>query len=112
MKVETKFDIDEIIYVKNERDGVSKGKICAVGIDMSKPQHDKFSFIYLVWVSDRRDWGGHYIRVYEGNIGRTFDEAYYDADCRFPWEILDAKKQKDFRQFFSTRDVCSGNTKE
>lgn len=32
MKVETKFDIDEVVYVKNERDGVSKGKICAVGI--------------------------------------------------------------------------------
>ena len=99
-KFESKFDIDEVVYIKDSRGGVKLGKISAIGLDMREKQ-PAFKFIYLIWVSDRRDWAGHHERVYEHNMGRSFEEAYYDAECMMPWNIMDDVKRKDFEQFFS-----------
>lgn len=100
MKLETKFDIDDIAFIKDSRGGVKKGTVSAIGIDMSN-QPKEFKFIYLMWISDRRDNGGHHERVYEHNMGRTFEQAYYEAQCMMPWNIMDDVKRKDFQQFFA-----------
>jgi len=100
MKIQdSKFDIDQVVYVKKAQ-GVSMAKVCSIGIDMSRNQRDGFTFVYLLWESDRRDWAGHHIKVYECNIGATFEEAYYDADAKFPWDIAEDLKKKDLKEFF------------
>lgn len=104
MKFESKFDIDDIVYIKSGT-GVSLGKVCAIGIDMSKDQRDDFTFIYLVWESDRRDNAGHHVKVYEGNLGRTFEEAYYDASKKFPWDISEDLMKKDIQDYFKRNSV-------
>ncbi len=96
---ESKYDIDDIVYIKDSRGGVKLGKVSCIGIDM-REKHKRYKMIYLVWVSDRRDWGGHHERVYEHNMGSTFEEAYYDAEAMMPWNIMDDVKRKDFEQFF------------
>ena len=100
MKLETKHDIDDIVFLKDSRGGVKKGTVSAIGIDMSN-QPKEFKFIYLIWVSDREDNAGHHERCYESNIGKTFEQAYYKADCMMPWNIMDDVKRKDFEQFFA-----------
>lgn len=88
MNLNTKFNPDETVYVKTERNGVVKGRISAIAIDSTK-QPQRFAFVYLVWVSDRKDNAGHHLWAYEQNIGRSFDEAYYDADSKLPWDIAE-----------------------
>ena len=59
--ITSKFDIDDVVFVKNSN-GVAKGTVCAIGVDMSKAQKKSssdFALIYLVWISDRRDNAGH-----------------------------------------------------
>lgn len=100
MKIpDSKFDINQVVYVKKAQ-GVSMAKVCSIGIDMSRNQRDGFTFVYLLWESDRRDWAGHHIKAYECNIGATFEEAYYDADAKFPWDIAEDLKKKDLKEFF------------
>lgn len=82
MKLETKHDIDDVVFIKDSRGGVKKGTVSAIGIDMSH-QPKEFKFIYLIWVSDREDNAGHYERCYEYNMGKTFEQAYYHANCMF-----------------------------
>ena len=112
--ITSKFDIDDVVFMKSHH-GVVKGTVCAIGIDMSKVQSKggrDFALIYLIWVSDRRDNAGHHERCHEGNLGRTFDEAYYDADEKFPWDVMEDVSMKDFKQFFKTRTPASGLRKE
>ena len=104
MKFESKFDIDDIVYIKSGT-GVSLGKVCAIGIDMSRDQNDGFAFIYLVWESDRRDNAGHHVKVYECNLGRTFEAAYYDASKKFPWDISEDIMKKDIQDYFKRNSV-------
>lgn len=99
MIFESKYDIDEIVFIKDSRGGVKRGKISSIGIDNAKK--NEFKFVYLIWVSDRKDWGGHHERAYEHNIGKTFDEAYFEAQSMMPWNIMDDVKRKDFQQFFA-----------
>lgn len=100
MKIQdSKFDLDQIVYVK-KAEGVSMAKVCSIGIDMSGNQRDGFTFVYLLWESDRRDWAGHHIKAYECNIGATFEEAYYDADEKFPWDIAEDLKKRGLKEFF------------
>ena len=103
----SKFDLDQVVYVKRADGGVSLAKVCAIGIDMSKNQRNGFTFVYLLWESDRRDWAGHHIKAYECNLGATFEEAYYEADTRFPWDIAEDLREKDFKAFFKIRDELS-----
>ena len=108
--ITSKFDIDDVVFVKNSN-GVAKGTVCAIGVDMSKAQKKSssdFALIYLVWISDRRDNAGHHVRCHEGNLGATFDEAYYDADTTFPWDVMEDVDKKNFKQFFSRRDPVTG----
>jgi len=100
MKLETKHDIDDVVFIKDSRGGVKKGTVSAIGIDMSH-QPKEFKFIYLIWVSDREDNAGHHERCYEYNMGKTFEQAYYHANCMMPWNIMDDVKRKDFEQFFA-----------
>lgn len=100
MKFESKFDIDDIVFVKDSRGGVKKGKVCAIGINTAKHVGKDFAVIYLIWISDRLDGAGHHERAYEQNIGDSFDAAYYHSDCMMPWNIMDDVKQKDFKNFF------------
>ena len=104
MKFESKFDIDDVVYIKNSS-GVSLGKVCAIGIDMSKDQRDDFTFIYLVWESDRKDNAGHHVKVYEGNLGLTFEDAYYNANKRFSWDISEDLMKKDIQDYFKRNSV-------
>lgn len=102
MKFESKFDIDEVVYVKTHL-GVYKAKVCSIQLDTSKgsQKNNDFRFIYSLWASDRRDWGGHSEIAYECNMGRSFDEAYYDASTVFPWNILEdipKGKLKDYKK--------------
>lgn len=97
----SKFDVDDIVFIKNSHGGVMRGKVSNIGIDM-REKSKAYKIIYLVWVSDRRDWAGHHVRVYENNIGSTFEEAYFDSDCMMPWNIMDDVKRKDFEQFFES----------
>jgi len=108
MKFNSKYDIGDTVYIKSGT-GVSKGKVCAIGLDMSKDQLDGFTFIYLVWESDRKDNAGHHVKVYEGNLGRTFDEAYYDAFKKFPWDISEDLMQKDVENFFKRHSETGGS---
>lgn len=64
---------------------------------MSKEQRDGFTFVYLLWESDRKDWAGHYVKAYESNIGATFEEAYYNANPKFPWDISEDLKERHQR---------------
>lgn len=98
-KFVSKFDVDDIVFIKDSRGGVKRGKISNIGIDM-REKAPAYKVIYLVWISDREDWGGHHERVYERNMGRSFEEAYFKADCMMPWNIMDDVKRKDFEQFF------------
>lgn len=100
----SKYDLDQIVFIKGAS-GVSMAKVCAIGIDMSKNQRDGFTFVYLLWESDRRDWAGHHVKVYECNIGATFEEAYYESNARFPWDISEDLRKKNIREFFKTRSV-------
>lgn len=90
MKFESKFDIDDVVYVKTSK-GVYMAKVCCIQLDTSqgKQKNNDFRFIYTLWASDRRDWAGHTETAYECNMARTFEEAYYDADTVFPWNILE-----------------------
>ena len=100
----SKYDLDQIVFIKNAN-GVSMAKVCAIGIDMSKEQRDGFTFVYLLWESDRKDWAGHHVKAYESNIGATFEEAYYNANPKFPWDITEDLRKKDIKEFFKTRSV-------
>lgn len=112
MKIgDSKFDLDQVVFVKTSHGGVSMAKVCAIGIDMSKDQRDGFTFAYLLWESDRRDWAGHHIKAYECNIGATFEEAYFDASAKFPWDIAENLRKKDFKEFFKERDPFSAAKK-
>ena len=99
MKFESKFDIDEVVFVKDSRGGVKQGKISSIGLNNT--EHKRFRFVYLIWISDRRDGAGHHERAYEQNIGKSFEEAYFESDCMMPWNIMDDVKRKDFEQFFA-----------
>lgn len=99
-----KFDIDQVVYVKTERGGVTMARVCAVGIDTTKNQRNGFTFVYLLWESDRRNWAGHHIKAFEHNIGATFEEAYFDSSAMLPWDISENLKSKDFKDFFKTHD--------
>jgi len=107
MKFDSKYDIDDVVYIKSST-GVSKGSVCSIGLDMSKSQKDGFTFIYLVWESDREDNAGHHVKAYECNLGRTFEEAYYKADKRFPWDISADLKKKDIKNFFKKHTETGG----
>ena len=105
MKIgDCKFDLHQIVFVKTAHGGVTKAKVCAVGIDVTKDQRDGFTFVYLLWESDRRNWAGHHSKAYEANIGATFDEAYYDSQAMLPWDISEDKKRTDFADFFKKHD--------
>lgn len=99
MKLKTRFNVDDIVYVKDSRGGVKRGKVCSIGLDNSRK--DIFAFIYLIWISDRKDWGGHHERAYEHNMAKTFNKAYFESQCMMPWNIMDDVKCKDFKQFFA-----------
>ena len=99
----SKFDLDQIVYVKNSR-GVTLAKVCAIGIDITKNQRDGFTFVYLLWESDRRDWAGHHIKAYEHNIGVSFEDAYYNSSAMLPWDISQNLKSKNFLDFFKYND--------
>lgn len=108
--ITSRFDVDDVVFVKNS-DGVAKGTVCAIGIDMSEAQKKSssdFALIYLVWISDRRDNAGHHVRCHECNLGATFDEAYYDADITFPWDVMEYVARKNFKQFFKHRNPVTG----
>jgi hypothetical protein len=94
MKLETKYDIGNTIYYKSEYGGVCKGTVSAIALD-TKAQPKEYQFIYLIWASDRRDNGGHHVWVYEHNMGRDWESAYYDANKKLPWNILDKDRIKD-----------------
>lgn len=107
MKLESKYDIGDVVYIKSST-GVSKGTVCSIGLDMSKDQCDSFTFIYLVWESDRMDNAGHHVKVYEGNLGRSFEEAYYEANKKFPWDISEDLMKKDIEHFFKRHTETGG----
>ena len=90
MKLETRFEPNQEVYAK-VNGGVVKGQISAIAIDASR-QPKQFTFVYLLWVSDRRDNAGHHVWVYEKNIGTSFEEAYYDADNKLPWDLMEDAK--------------------
>lgn len=98
MLLNSKFNIGETVYIKT-RNGVSKGQIQALALDCAKQTQDSFCFAYLIWESDRLDNAGHHVWAYEGNLALTFDEAYYNADKRFPWDILPDLQRKDMLLF-------------
>jgi hypothetical protein len=100
MNFQSKFDIGEVVFLKSST-GVSKGTIVGITLDVSKQTHDSFTFAYLIWESDREDNAGHHIWVYECNIGRTFDEAYYKASKRFPWDISEDFQKKDMELYLA-----------
>jgi hypothetical protein len=92
MNVTSKFNVGDIVYVKDENRAVFVAKI--VGIKFSSTESERFRFMYDLWRSDRRDWAGHSDSAYEGNMALTFDEAYYDRNPQFPWSIKDKKYKK------------------
>lgn len=102
--ITSKYDVNDVVFM-NTGKGVVRGTICSIGIDMSKCQKsNKFALVYLIWVSDRKDNAGFHERCYEHNLGSSFEEAYYDADAKLPWNIMDDIDKKDFKQFFKNRD--------
>ena len=105
MKIgDCKFNIDQVVYVKTSHGGVTKAKVCAIGIDTTEDQRNGFTFVYLLWESDRHNWAGHHIKAYEHNIGATFDEAYYGSNAMLPWDISEDLKSRDFADFFKKHD--------
>lgn len=100
MKFESKFDINDVVYVKTDR-GVYMAKVIGIQLDMSKgsQKNNDFRFIYSLWASDRRDWGGHTETAYECNMARTFEEAYYDASTVFPWDILESIPRGKLKEY-------------
>ena len=86
MRFESKYDIGDVVYLKSSA-GVSKGTILAIAIDPTDQTKTNFTFVYLIWESDRHHNAGHCVWAYENNLGRTFEEAYYESSKRFPWEI-------------------------
>jgi len=112
--ITAKYDIDDTVYIKTSY-GVKKGQICAIGIDMSKIQKrsdSAFAVVYLIWVSDRKDNAGHHERHHEHNLGRTFEEAYYEANNAFSWNIMDDVSRKDFKNFFKDKDPVTCGEKD
>lgn len=108
MKFESKFDIDDVVYIKTST-GVSKGQIKAIALDCTKQTRDSFCFAYLIWESDRENNAGHHTWAYESNLGLTFEEAYYKANKKFPWDILPDMQKKDMEVYIEKlRNADSG----